>query len=185
MTALRLTPMSPAISRQDRPASKRLFRSSMRSAVQVRWLASMLMFSQATSHHAESCWPRCLRTAAPRRFPLWRLAVVADRKQPVLDGEPNAFLDQRPCDAGNAGAVGALSHQLFEIGDGGERQRYRMPVGFGLSSGDAKKLAVNGCTENGLRRLFLDTFGIEVKGGICVMARSPHGAWEHRIARNG
>src|ERR1700733_463062 len=164
MTALRLTPMSPAISRQDRPASKRLFRSSMRSAVQVRWLASMLMFSQATSHHAESCWPRCLRTAAPRRFPLWRLAVVADRKQPVLDGEPNAFLDQRPCDAGNAGAVGALSHQLFEIGDGGERQRNGNTVGFGFFSGHAEKLTLNGCTEKYLFRVYLDSFRIEVKG---------------------
>src|SRR4051794_28296138 len=35
-----------------------------------------------------------VRTATRRGVPLWRLAVVADRKQPVLDGEPNAFLDQ-------------------------------------------------------------------------------------------
>jgi len=90
----------------------------MRSAVQVRSMAGMLMVSQATSPHAGSLWPRCLRTAAPRRFPLWRLAVVADCKQPVLDGEPDAFLDQGPCDAGYAGAVGALPHQLFEIADG-------------------------------------------------------------------
>ena len=72
-----------------------------------------------------------------------RLAVVADREQPILDGEPNALLDQGPCNAGNAGAVGALSHQLFEIADGRERQGDRNAVGFGFFRGHAKKLAVN------------------------------------------
>jgi hypothetical protein len=28
-----------------------------------------------------------------RRLPSWRFAIVADRKQPILDREPNAFLD--------------------------------------------------------------------------------------------
>jgi hypothetical protein len=41
ITALRLTPMSSAIWRQVNPASKRLFRSSIRSSVQVG--SSMLM----------------------------------------------------------------------------------------------------------------------------------------------
>jgi SAM-dependent methyltransferase len=99
--------------------------------------------------------------AAPRRFPLWRLAIVADREQPVLDGEPNAFLDQGPCNAGNAGAVGALSHQLFEIGDGGDRQGDRNTVGFGFFCGHGKKLAFNRCTEKYLFRLNLDS----IKGG--------------------
>ena len=41
MTALRLTPMSAAIWRQERPASKQLFRRSMRSVVQVGAMAGM------------------------------------------------------------------------------------------------------------------------------------------------
>src|SRR5450759_2220356 len=105
-----------------------------------------------------------VRTAAPRRLPLWRPAIVADRKQPVFDGEPNAFLDQGLCDAGNAGAVGTLSHQLFEIADGRERQRNRNTVGFGFFCGHAKKLAFNGCTEKYLFRVYLDSFAVEVRG---------------------
>jgi hypothetical protein len=65
-------------------------------------------------------------------FPSGRPAVIADCKQPVLDGEPNAFLDQGLRDAGNAGTVGALSHQFFEIGDGRERQGDWNAVGFGF-----------------------------------------------------
>src|SRR3979411_1032739 len=117
------------------------------------------------SHHSGYCWPRwrpnrCAhRKVSPRKFALGRRsAVSADSKQPVLDGEPNAFLNQGPCDAGNAGAVGALSHQLFEIGDGGERQRNRNTVGFGFFCGHAKKLALNGCTEKYLFRVYLDSF---------------------------
>jgi len=43
MTALRLTPISPAIWRHDSPAAKHLFSSSTRSSVQVGWLARMWM----------------------------------------------------------------------------------------------------------------------------------------------
>src|SRR6202035_5884775 len=115
--------------------------------------------------------------------PLWRLAIVADRKQPVLDGEPNTFLDQGPCDAGNAGAVGALSHQLFEIADGGERQRNRNAVGFGFFRGHAKKLAFNRCTEKYLFRVYLPHLR-------CVKWPIQHGpptmaAGERWIATNG
>src|SRR6185437_5146985 len=83
-----------------------------------------------------------------------RLAVVADREQPVLDGEPDAFLDQGSRDAGNAGAVGTLPHQFFEVGDGGERQGDRNTVGFGFFCGHAKKLAVKRCTEKYLFRVY-------------------------------
>src|SRR5436305_2670082 len=96
-----------------------------------------------------------VRTAAPRRLPLWRPAIVADRQQRILDGEPNAFLDQGFGDAGNAGAVGALPHQFFKIGDGGERQRNRNAVGFGFFCGHAETLAFNGCTEKYLFRVYL------------------------------
>src|SRR5437899_6461208 len=64
-----------------------------------------------------------------------RPAIVANRQKPVLDGETDAFLDQSPCDAGNAGAVGALSHQFFEIGDGRERQGYGNAVSLGFFGG--------------------------------------------------
>ena len=121
----------------------------MRSSVQVGWLAGMLMIPSYGSPLSSE--------PPPPKFPLWRLAIVADRKQPVLDGEPNAFLDQGPCDAGNAGAVGALSHQLFEIADGRERQRNRNTVGFGFFCGHAKKLAFNECTEKYLFRVYLDS----------------------------
>src|SRR6478609_6164406 len=113
------------------------------------------------SRHADSLWPSVVRNrrapVLPSGLPaIWRLAIVADRQQPVLDGEPNAFLDQGPCNAGNAGAVGALSHQLFEIGDGGERQRNRNTVGCGFFCGHAKRLAFCGCTEKYLFRVYLD-----------------------------
>src|SRR5437588_656273 len=62
-------------------------------------------------------------------------AIVANRQKPVLDGETDAFLDQSPCDAGNAGAVGALSHQFFQIGDGRERQGYGNAVSLGFFGG--------------------------------------------------
>src|ERR1019366_8558543 len=118
-----------------------------------------------------------VRTAAPRRLPLWRLAIVPDRKQPVLDGEPNAFLDQGPCDAGNAGAVGALSHQPFEIGDGRERQRNRNTVGFGFFCGHAKKLAFNGCTEKYLFRVYSDS-------GWTALSAPGASAYQPRMAPN-
>ena len=69
---------------------------------------------------------------------LRRSAVVPDREQPVLDGEPDSFLDQRPCDAGNAGTVGALSHQSFHVRDGREGQGYGNAVSFGFFRGHAK-----------------------------------------------
>src|ERR1700754_3401653 len=64
-----------------------------------------------------------------------RPAVVANRQKPVLDGETDAFLDQGTCDAGNAGAVGALSHQLLQVGDGRERQGYGNAVSLGFFGG--------------------------------------------------
>ena len=73
------------------------------------------------------------------KIPVGRLAVVADRKQLVLDGEPNAFLDQSPGDAGDACAVGALSHQSFEVGDGRERQRDGNTVGLAFSVAMGKR----------------------------------------------
>src|SRR6201999_4508406 len=112
----------------------------------------------------------------PPRAPkvsLWRLAVVADGKQPVLDGEPNAFLDQGFCNAGDAGAVGSLSHQFFEITDGRERQGNRNTVGFGFFCGHAKKLASIRCTEKYLFRVYF----ILLKTGIFA-------SWR-RIARHG
>src|SRR5882757_10666387 len=78
---------------------------------------------------------RFLRVTARILSTLRRLAVVADRQKPVLDGETDAFLDQGSCDAGNAGAVGALSHQFFEIGDGRERQGYGNAVSLGFFGG--------------------------------------------------
>src|SRR5689334_5078915 len=134
ITALRLTPMASAISRQDSPAAKWLFRSSMRSTVQVGSVMSMV--PRAVSRRP--ALPLGLAAAEPGRpMPLRRLAVVtepvvADRKQPVFNGEPNAFFNQGSCDAGYAGAVGALSDQFFEIGNGRERQRNRNAVGFGF-----------------------------------------------------
>src|SRR3954468_24646850 len=119
ITALRLTPISAAISRQERPASKWPLRRSTRSVVQVGPNANMF----TVPHSVDRC---------ALEFPSGRLAVVADRKQPVLDGEPNAFLDQGLCDAGNAGTVGALSHQFYEVADGRECQRDWNAVGFGF-----------------------------------------------------
>src|SRR5450755_1390207 len=49
ITAFRLTPISAAISRQDSPASKRIFRSSRRSVVHVRSLAGMFDGPQVTA----------------------------------------------------------------------------------------------------------------------------------------
>src|ERR1700753_563615 len=113
VAALRLTPMVAAISRQERPAAKPPFRSSSRSSVQVcasmcrvQWDPFGIVLAPETVEHA----------------PRIRVAIVTDGKQPVLDREPDAFLDQRPGDAGNAGAVGALSHKFLEIGNGRKRQ---------------------------------------------------------------
>jgi hypothetical protein len=53
--------------------------------------------------------------------------------------------------------VGALPHQLFEIGNGGKRQRNRNTVGFGFFCGHAKKLAVKKGTEKYLFRVYLDS----------------------------
>src|SRR5437868_8911772 len=83
-----------------------------------------------------------LRTLASRRP-----AIVADRQQPVLDGEPDAFLDQSSCDAGNAGTVGALLHEFFQIADRCESQGYGNAVSFGFFSGHSKTLILNACTE--------------------------------------
>src|SRR6476469_7347834 len=152
MTALRLTPISPAIWRQDNPASKCLFRSSRRSSVQVGWLAGMSMVP-ARSLRILLAW-FASEPPLPRKLPLWRPAIVADGQQPFLDGVPNTFLDQGLCDAGNTGAVGALSHQLLKVGDGRERQRNRNAVGFGFFCGHAEKLAFNRCTEKYLFRVY-------------------------------
>src|SRR5271154_2439569 len=84
-----------------------------------------------------------------------RLAVVADRKQPVLDGEANTFLDQGFGNARYACPVGTLPDQLFEISDGREGQRDWNAVGFGFFCGHGKKLAFNRCTEKYLFRLCL------------------------------
>src|SRR5678816_1758165 len=86
-------------------------------------------------------WPHLRRTclfSEPRasRCP----AIVADRQQPVLDGEPDAFLDQSPCDAGNAGTVGALLHEFFQVADRCESQGYGNAVSFGFFSGHRKTL---------------------------------------------
>src|SRR4029077_13813501 len=83
-----------------------------------------------------------------------RLPIVTDRQQSVLDGETNAFLDQCPRDAWNAGTMGALSHQFFEIGDGRERQGHGNAVSLGFFRGHAKKLASNACTEKYLFRVY-------------------------------
>ena len=81
----------------------------------------------------------CRTVRVPPSFPaLRRLAVVPDREQPVLDREPDSFLDQRPCDAGNAGTVGALPYQSFHVGDGREGQGYGNAVSFGFFRGHAK-----------------------------------------------
>src|SRR5665213_4420052 len=121
-------------------------------------------------------------TAASEATASGRLAVVADRKQPVLDGEPNAFLDKGLRDAGNAGAVGALPHQFFEIGNGGERQRNRNTVGFGFFCGHAKKLAVKRCTEKYLFRVYLDSEPIGGRsapspGYRNLLEKQPEGGW--------
>jgi hypothetical protein len=70
------------------------------------------------------------------------LSVVADRKQPILDGKANALLDQGSRNAWYASPVGALSDQFFEIGDGRECQRDRNAVGFGFFCGHAKKASL-------------------------------------------
>src|SRR6478609_8338595 len=140
MTALRLTPMSAAISRQERPASKCCLSSSMRSSVQV---------CEEVGERTGMCnGPRlqmsAIRLSRSVRLTFGarsRLAIVANRQKPVLDGETDAFLDQGTCDAGNAGAVGALSHQLLQIGDGRERQGYGNAVSLGFFGGHGRTLA--------------------------------------------
>ena len=149
ITALRLTPISSAISRQASPAAKPRF---MSSSVSVRLNGRAC--DDPGLRGVRSGWLASQSSNRRARRSLRALAVVADRQQPVLDGKPDAFLDQGPCDAGNAGAVGALSHQLFEIADGGERQRNRNAVGFGFFCGHAKTLAFNGCTEKYLFKLY-------------------------------
>src|SRR5579862_5795540 len=63
------------------------------------------------------------------------LAVIADRKQPVLDGETNTLLDQGPRNAWYARPMGSLSDQFLEIGDGRKGQRDWNAVGFGFFCG--------------------------------------------------
>jgi SAM-dependent methyltransferase len=107
------------------------------------------------SRHSGS--PTGLTVTNPSPMPALRsLSVVPDRKQAVLDGKANAFLDQGPCNAWNACPVGSLPDQLFEIGDGREGQRDWNAVGFGFFCGHAKKLAFNWCTEKYLLRVYLD-----------------------------
>jgi len=72
----------------------------------------------------------------------------------VYDGEPNAFLDKGPCNAGNACAVGALSHQSLKIIDGRKRQRNGNAVGFGFFCSHGKTLLCKRCTEKYLFRLY-------------------------------
>src|SRR6185437_1244617 len=136
MTALRLTPISAAISRQERPASKWIFRASTRSVVQVCKIEGM--------SSVPSCDPfgialalRCTEAAAPKR-PYLRFAIVTDGKQSVLDRGPDALLNQRPGNAGDTGAVGALSHKFLEIGNGRKRQGYGYTVSLGFFRGHAK-----------------------------------------------
>ena len=62
------------------------------------------------------------------------LGVVANRKQPILDCEPNSFLDQSLCYSRNAGSVGALPHKLFKVGDRREAIREKLPL-----QGDTEK----------------------------------------------
>src|SRR5450432_4379258 len=85
-----------------------------------------------------SSWPR-VRPNRPRfqKLPSG-LAIVADRQQPVLDGEPDAFFDQCPGDTWNAGAVSALPYKPFEIGDGCKRQGNGNAVGLGFFRGHVK-----------------------------------------------
>jgi hypothetical protein len=52
-----------------------------------------------------------------------------------------ACLDQCPCNARNAGTVGALPHQFFEIRDGRERQGYGNAVSLGFFGGHRPTLA--------------------------------------------
>src|SRR5689334_3329014 len=158
ITALRLTPIRAAISRQERPASKCCLRSSTRSVVQVGMFANMLRF-QILGNAALPVFPvseslNVRRILLSGTRPSGRPAIVADRQQPVLDGEPNAFLDQGLRNAGNAGAVSALFHQLFEIADGRERQGYGNAVGFGFFCSHAGTLTSNHCTEKYLFRLY-------------------------------
>jgi hypothetical protein len=82
------------------------------------------------------------------------LGVVADRKEPILDREPNPFLDERPGHAWHAGAVRALPDELFEVADRGKCQRNRDSIGFGFFSGHIARLACKMCTEKNLFRLF-------------------------------
>ena len=142
MTALRLTPMSAAISRQERPASKCAFQEFDAFGGPGRYVGEHAGGPSVVDDRprfrqlpvGESV--RVTQSSLQDVLPLSRID-----KQPVLDGEPDAFLDQGLCDAGNAGAVGALSHQFFQIGDGRERQRNGNAVGFGFFCGHARTLA--------------------------------------------
>src|ERR1700742_5227100 len=116
MTALRLTPISPAICRHDRPASKWVFRSSIRSSVQVGSLAGILKVPKYEPSRRLPQRPLHRRSSRPNAASRC-LAVVADRQQPVLDGEANTFLDQGSGNAWYARPVSSLSDQLFEIDD--------------------------------------------------------------------
>src|SRR5215471_11151558 len=136
ITALRLTPISLAISRHDRPAAKWSFRASIRSVVQV--CKTEGMGSLPGWILSGSRWP-AREPNQPRLNPHSRFAIVTDGKQPVLDREPDAFFDQRPGDAGNAGAVGALSHEFLEIGNGRKRQSYWDAISLGFLGGHDKR----------------------------------------------
>jgi hypothetical protein len=94
--------------------------------------------------------------------PVRGLAIVADRKQPVLDGETNPLLDQGSRNARYARPVCALSDQFFEIGDGRECQGDGDAVGFGFFRGHAKKLAFKLCTEKYLFRLYFNPNGVQL-----------------------
>src|SRR5581483_9067 len=76
-----------------------------------------ILLSESLGHRAAPAAARAEQH--PRSRPA--IAIVADGKQPVLDGVADAFLDQCPCYTWNAGAVGALSHQFLKIGDGRKR----------------------------------------------------------------
>jgi hypothetical protein len=58
------------------------------------------------------------------------LGIITDRKQPILDREPNSFFDQGSCHARNAGSMGALPNKLFKEADSRERERDRNSVRF-------------------------------------------------------
>ncbi len=111
ITALRLTPMSAAISRQDSAGLEVLFQKfdafvgpGRRKSVQRTGMCNGPRLQMSAIR---------LRDPSASRSARVRPAIVADRQKPVLDGETDAFLDQCPRDAGNAGAVGALVSPVF------------------------------------------------------------------------